>query len=81
MHTLPIVSSGMKNNPYERQIYDFIVGYQALNGYPPSANESGDHIGKSGGNVWRYLKQMRARGLVDWQYKRPRTIRVIAPFR
>ncbi len=71
----------MKNNTYERQIYDFIVEYQARERYPPTISEIAAHIGGSTGNTWRYLNILRARGLIDWQRKKPRTIRVIGPFK
>ena len=71
----------MKMNSSERQIYDFIINYRAINGYPPSISEIGDHLGMSKTNVWRYLKIMRARRVIDWKYYVPRTIEVIAPFK
>ena len=68
----------MKLNPCERQIYDFIVDYQASNGYPPSISEIADHIGTSRNNTWRYLKLLRARRLIDWKPHTPRTIRIVS---
>ena len=70
----------MNDESREKQIYDFIVEYQALKHYPPTIKEIAEHIGTSTGNTWRYLTILRARRLIDWRYKRPRTIRVIRPF-
>ena len=71
----------MKNNPCERQIYDYLLHYEAVNGYSPSIREIGAYIGKAHTVTWNYLRQMRERGMVDWQDHFPRTIHVIAPFK
>ena len=75
------MSGIMKNHSHEQQIYDFITVYLAQNRYSPSISEIADYTGTSIGNTWRYPQIMRTRGLVDWQYKRPRTLQVIAPFK
>ena len=71
----------MNMNPSERQIYDFIVNYRASNGYPPDISEISNSLGMPKTDVWRCLKIMRARRVINWKYYVPDIIHVIAPLK
>ena len=51
-------------SPKQQQIYDYIVSFSGLHGYPPSVREIGEYVGlKSPSTVHFHLKGLEAAGL------------------
>jgi len=51
--------------PKQQQIYDFIVSFQSVHGYPPSVREIGEHVGlKSPSTVHFHLKGLEEAGVI-----------------
>lgn len=47
-------------------------------GYPPTVREIGDRVGlKSSSTVKGHLDRLKRKGLVDFEYKKPRTVRIV----
>ena len=52
-------------SPKQQQIYDYIVSFSGLHGYPPSVREIGEYVGlKSPSTVHFHLKGLEAAGLI-----------------
>lgn len=57
----------------QKQVYDFIIGYQEQHGLAPTQKEILEHFNfKSFGSVQRYLKYLKEEGLLesDWNARR-----------
>ena len=62
----------------DEQIMAFIGGFIRKNGYSPSVREVGEAIGiNSAGSVRYRLAQLRDKGLITYDDRKPRTIRVV----
>ena len=60
-----------------RQVYDFVRAYTARHGYAPKLREIADHLGiASRGVVHRYLRALKAEGLIRVEPERARGIRL-----
>ena len=52
--------------PKQQQIYDFILSFSNLHGYPPSVREIGEHVGlKSPSTVHFHLKRLEEAGVIE----------------
>lgn len=61
----------------DSQILKFIGDYIDNNGYSPSVREIGSGVGiKSPGSIKYRLKNMRDKGLIDYEDHIPRTVRL-----
>ena len=59
-------------SPKQQQIYDYIVSFSGLHGYPPSVREIGEYVGlKSPSTVHFHLKGLEAAGLITRPRERP----------
>ena len=59
-------------SPKQQQIYDYIVSFSGLHGYPPSVREIGEYVGlKSPSTVHFHLKGLEAAGLSPQAQGRP----------
>ncbi|MFQ9916923.1 MAG: LexA family protein [Flavonifractor plautii] len=59
-------------SPKQQQIYDYIVSFSGLHGYPPSVREIGEYVGlKSPSTVHFHLKGLEAAGLITKAEERP----------
>ena len=65
--------------PKQQQIYEFILSFSNLHGYPPSVREIGEHVGlKSPSTVHFHLKGLEAAGLITKDKGKTRAITVSA---
>ena len=63
-------------SPKQQQIYDYIVSFSGLHGYPPSVREIGEYVGlKSPSTVHFHLKGLEAAGLITKAHTRARRSR------
>lgn len=61
----------------DEEILEVIRKYMAENGYPPSFRDIGEKTGiTSAGSVKYRLNKLREKGLLTYDDKRPRTIRL-----
>lgn len=62
----------------EHQIYAVIKDYIADNKYPPSIREICNLVGLSStSTVQKYLVRIKRQGYIDFEFSKPRTLRVI----
>ena len=53
-------------SPKQQQIYDYIVSFSGLHGYPPSVREIGEAVGlKSPSTVHFHLKRLEEAGVIE----------------
>jgi len=65
--------------PRQQQVYAFLSGYIASNGYPPTLQEVAAHLGVSGNlGVLRHLQALERHGLIQRQPGSSRGIRLVA---
>ena len=56
----------VKLTPKQQQIYDYIVSFSGLHGYPPSVREIGEAVGlKSPSTVHFHLKRLEEAGVIE----------------
>ena len=68
-------------SPKQQQIYDYIVSFSGLHGYPPSVREIGEYVGlKSPSTVHFHLKGLEAAGLITKAEGKTRAITVAGGF-
>ena len=74
----------MKNNDLtkkEKMVFDYLVQSINENGYAPSVRDIGASLGiKSTSSVHLYLHNLEAKGLIEQDANKKRTIRICAPF-
>ena len=74
----------MKNNDLtkkEKMVFDYLVQSINENGYAPSVRDIGASLGiKSTSSVHLYLHNLEAKGLLEQDANKKRTIRICAPF-
>jgi repressor LexA len=64
----------------QRQVYDFIAGFVAKNGYSPSFEEIGAGMGLSSlATVHKHVCNLEKKGLLKRDYNRSRSIDVLPP--
>lgn len=64
-------------SPKQQQIYDYIVSFSGLHGYPPSVREIGEYVGlKSPSTVHFHLKGLEEKGLITKAEGKTRAITV-----
>jgi len=69
-------------SPKQQQIYDYIVSFQSVHGYPPSVREIGEAVGlKSPSTVHFHLKGLEEKGLITKAEGKTRAITVSQPQR
>ena len=52
-------------SPKQQQIYDYIISFTSVHGYPPSVREIWEHVGlKSPSTVHFHLKGLEEKGLI-----------------
>lgn len=61
----------------QKRIIRYIREFTAGHGFPPSLAEIGDAVGLTDGGVKYVLMGLRNLGVVDWDDRKARTIRVI----
>ena len=67
-------------SPKQQQIYDYIVSFSGLHGYPPSVREIGEYVGlKSPSTVHFHLKGLEAAGLITKAEGKTRAITISGP--
>ena len=67
-------------SPKQQQIYDYIVSFSGLHGYPPSVREIGEYVGlKSPSTVHFRLKGLEAAGLITKAEGKTRAITISGP--
>jgi repressor LexA len=67
-------------SPKQQQIYDYIVSFQSVHGYPPSVREIGEAVGlKSPSTVHFHLKGLEEKGLITKAEGKTRAITVSQP--
>lgn len=66
------------NEPLRRRLYAYLVYYIRTYGFAPSQVEIAAAIGVQRGNVWRYLSDLEARGLIRRTEKFIRNIELAA---
>ena len=67
-------------SPKQQQIYDYIVSFSGLHGYPPSVREIGEAVGlKSPSTVHFHLKGLEAAGLITKAEGKTRAITISGP--
>ena len=67
-------------SPKQQQIYDYIVSFSGLHGYPPSVREIGEYVGlKSPSTVHFHLKGLEAAGLITKAEGKTRAITISDP--
>jgi repressor LexA len=67
-------------SPKQQQIYDYIVSFQSVHGYPPSVREIGEAVGlKSPSTVHFHLKGLEEKGLITKAEGKTRAITVSRP--
>ena len=64
-----------------QRIYDFICVSWQENGYAPSHHEIAAAVGIGTTTIYRHLQVLRARGCIDWEHNRPRSIIITGEFR
>lgn len=63
------------NGPRRKELILAAIGESAASGRAPSLRELADAAGlRSISGVHRYLRELRAAGLIDWEPGRPRTL-------
>ena len=62
-------------SPKQKKTYVFIENHITDNGFCPTIREIADHLGISVNATRDKLEAVRRRGLVEWEYATPRTIR------
>lgn len=74
----------MKNNDLtkkEKMVFDYLVQSINENGYAPSVRDIGSSLGiKSTSSVHLYLHNLEAKGFIEQDANKKRTIRICAPF-
>src|ERR1041384_4398288 len=64
----------------QRQVYDFIASFVQSHGYSPSFEEIGGGMGLSSlATVHKHISNLEKKGLLKRDYKRSRSIDIIAP--
>ena len=67
-------------SPKQQQIYDYIVSFSGLHGYPHSVREIGEYVGlKSPSTVHFHLKGLEAAGLITKAEGKTRAITISGP--
>ena len=67
-------------SPKQQQIYDYIVSFSGLHGYPPSVREIGEYVGlKSPSTVHFHLKGLEAAGPSHEDHGQPRALQNSRP--
>ncbi|MGD9892835.1 MAG: hypothetical protein AB7R89_13765 [Dehalococcoidia bacterium] len=62
----------------DRQMMTFLAHYLSQHGYAPSIREVADATGfTSNSPVWTRLDRLRERGLVTWEPRKERTLRIV----
>ncbi|MEK5503261.1 MULTISPECIES: LexA family protein [Bacillus] len=60
------------------QILEAIDKLTKEKGFPPTVREIGDRVGlKSSSTTKGHLDRLRAKGLVDWEEGKPRTLHIL----
>lgn len=74
----------MKNNDLskkEKLVFDYLVNSINENGYAPSVRDIGSSLGiKSTSSVHLYLHNLEAKGFIEQDANKKRTIRICAPY-
>ena len=66
-----------KDERTKQRIYDYIAAYMQNPGYSPAMREIGEGVGlKSTSAVHKYLHELKRDGLIDFEERLPRTIRL-----
>lgn len=62
----------------DEQILAFVREYTSKNGYPPTMREIGNAVGITAASSVQYrLRRLKMKGLVQYDHKKPRTLRVV----
>ena len=67
-------------SPRAQKLYDWLVQYICTHQYPPQIREMMKAMTVSSpSSIQVHLKQLKAKGYIDWNQRESRTLRVIAP--
>jgi repressor LexA len=61
----------------QQELYDFIKKYIANNGYAPTIRELAYIFQRSTGSIHPMLKRLKQKGLIDYEEKMSRTIKIL----
>ena len=61
----------------QQELYDFIKKYIKNYGYSPTIREISSVFQKSLGSIHPMLKRLKERGLIDYEERKSRTIKIL----